>query len=411
MNVWIVNPFDPLPGDPEQEGRYAALARQLAARGHGVTWWTSAFSHRFKRPVDQGAIVAACRPLGVEVRFLAGPPYERNVSLARLMNHRRLVREFAARTPRESRPPDVAVASAPPPALAREAVRLAHARGGKAVVDVQDLWPETFRRVLPLPGPLADAALRPWRRAARQAYAEADALVGVADAYVARAVELGGAKPAAETIPLGVDVEAFDRAAAAGRCDRFAKPTGEFWLAYSGSLTRSYDCLTVLEAAALLRQRAGRPWRLLVTGRGELEPLAARFIRERGLAGAELAGFLPRESYAYLLSQCDAAINSAAPEALIYLPNKIFHYMAAGAAVLNGIAGQASRIVREAGCGIDFEAGRPDSLAAAAARLMDDPGACRAMGRAARRLAETQFDRRILYRRFVEIIERLGAGR
>ena len=411
MNVWIVNPFDPLPGAPEHEGRYAALARMLAARGHSVTWWTSAFSHRFRRPVDPAAILAACRPLGLEVRFLAAPPYERNIGLSRLRNHRRLVIGFAAGAAAEPRRPDIVVASSPPPALAREAVRFAHACGGKAVVDVQDLWPEAFRAMLPLPGFLADALVEPWQHVSRQAYREADALVGVADGFVARAVELGGPKAIAETIPLGVDLDAFDRAVAAGRCDRFTKPPGEVWLAYGGSLTRNYECLTLLEAAARLKNLVATPWRLFLAGRGELEPQADDFIRQRGLDNVTLTGFLTLGPYAYLMSQCDAAVNPVLPGMPIYLPGKVFHYMAAGAAILNGIGGQCSRIVREAGCGLDYEAGNPDSCAAAAARLIGDPPACKAMGAAARRLAETQYNRKILYRRYVEAIERVAAWR
>ena len=410
MNAWIVNPFDPVPGDPEHEGRYAMLARLLLARCHGVTWWTSAFSHRFKRPVDQGAVLAACRPLGLDIRFLPAPPYERNISLARLRNHRRLVSGFAARAAREPRRPDVVVASCPPPALAREAVRVAHAAGAKAVIDIQDLWPEAFRQLIPLPGFLADALVEPWQRASRQAYGEADAIVGVADGFVARAVELGGRRDAAETIPLGVDLAAFDRAASAGSPRRLHKPPGEFWFVYGGSLTRNYDCLTLLEAAARLADRAPAPWRLFMAGRGELERMAADFIRRRGLTHVTLTGFLALEPYAYLLSQCDAGFNPVLPAVPIYLPGKVFHYMAAGVAVLNGISGECSRIVREAGIGLDYEAGNPDSCAAAAARLMGDPQTSKAMGGAARRLAETQFDRKVLYPRYVDLLERVAAS-
>ncbi|MBE3099965.1 MAG: glycosyltransferase family 4 protein [Planctomycetes bacterium] len=412
MNVWIVNPFDPLPGDPEQEGRYATLARLLAARGHAVTWWTSAFSHRFKRPVDQAAILAASRTLGLEVRFLAAPPYERNVSIARLRNHRRLAAEFASRAHAETQRPAVIVASSPPPGLARAAMRLARGRGARGLVDVQDAWPDAFPLALPRPvRPLARLLIAPWRRTAAAAYRAADAIVGVADAYVELATTLGGPKPLAETIPLGVDLAAFDRAAAAGRCPEFTKPPGETWLVYAGSLGRNYDCLTILRAAAILKDRIKTPWRLFVSGRGEQEANARRIVVDAGLANVTLAGFMTFEAHAYLLTQCDVALNAVFPEMLIHLPNKIFYYMAAGAAILNTIPGQCSRIVREAGCGLDYEAGNPDSCAAAAARLIGDTPACKAMGAAARRLAETQYNRKILYRRYVEAIERVAAWR
>ena len=96
MNLWLVNPFDPLPGDAEQEGRYASLVSHLLTAGHEVTWWTSAFSHRFKKPLDTAAIAEVCEKPGLTVRFLSAPPYRRNVSLARVRNHRALAREFGA---------------------------------------------------------------------------------------------------------------------------------------------------------------------------------------------------------------------------------------------------------------------------------------------------------------------------
>ncbi|MGC9453034.1 MAG: hypothetical protein ACP5I4_16490 [Oceanipulchritudo sp.] len=49
MNIWIINPFDELPGDTDIRHRYWALAETLAEMGHTVTWWSSDFSHRHKR--------------------------------------------------------------------------------------------------------------------------------------------------------------------------------------------------------------------------------------------------------------------------------------------------------------------------------------------------------------------------
>jgi glycosyltransferase involved in cell wall biosynthesis len=245
----------------------------------------------------------------------------------------------------------------------------------------------------------------------RQAYAEADAIVGVADAYVERAIALGGPKRVAETIPLGIDLAAFDKAAGAGREARFTKPPGEVWLIDAGSLNRSYDCLTILRAAAQLKERLKTPWRLFMTNRGELRTEAERLIQQNGLGNVTLTGFLDFPTWAYLLSQCDAGFNTALPEALIFLPNKIFYYLAAGLAVLNTIPGQCSRIVREGGCGLDYEAGNADSCADAVERLVGRPEARAAMGAAARRLAETTYDAALLYPRYAKRIEEAAARR
>ena len=412
MNVWLVNPFDPLPGDPEQQGRYATLARLLCARGHRVTWWTSSFSHRFKRPVDAAAIAATCETIGIRPVFLQAPPYPTNVSVARLRNHRVLARRFGAEAPRHRPAPDVVIASTPPPTLARQAILFARQAGVPSVLDVQDLWPDTFDRLAPWwLRPAFGLALRPMRRAADEAYRLADAVVGVADAYRDEALRLGGPERPAETIPLGVDLADFDAAARRGACEELTKPPGETWLIYSGSLNRSYDCLTLTEAFADASARLDRPVRLFVTGRGELSDALDAIVRRRGLRNVTRTGFLEFDRWAWLVTQCDAGFNASFPEAMIYLPNKIFYYLAGGLAVLNTIPGQCSRLVAEGRCGLDYRAGDAADCAAAIQRLLGDPAALAEMRRAARALAESTYDRAVLYPRYAAFLERLAGLR
>jgi len=407
--IWIVNPFDPLPGDPEQEGRYATLARLLTARGHRVTWWTSSFSHRFKRPVDQAAIQAACQSCGIDPLFVPGPPYSRNVSLARLWNHAILARNFRAAAARCAERPDVIVASSPPPGLAWSATRLGRALGAKVVIDVQDLWPDAFTCLAPrVLRPALAPAIWAMRRNIRRAAAGCDAIVGVADAYVEDFCREAPTPKMTATIPLGVDLAAFDAAVTAGRCPEFTKPAGHVWLAYTGSLNRNYDCLTVLYAAAKVGDRLGEHVRFFVTSRGELLAQAEQIVRDLNLRSVSLTGFLPFEKWAYLLTQCDAGFNASFPETMIFLPNKVFYYLAAGVAVLNTIPGQCSRVVREGGCGLDYRAGDADSCAAAIEQIVRDGPARAAMGQASRKLAETTYDRALLFPRYAALIEQLG---
>ena len=294
--------------------------------------------------------------------------------------------------------------------LAREALHAAKRLGAAGIVDIQDLWPETFDRLAPTAfRPLARLALRPLARAARTAYAAANAIVGVADAYVARGSELSGGTPATAMFPLGVDLADFDAAATRGRCERFTKPKDELWLAYTGSLNRSYDCLTVIRAFAIAAGRVERPMRLLVTGRGELAGAARRIVDHEHLDNVSLTGFLDFPQWAFLLSQCDVGFNACLPEALIHLPNKIFYYLAGGAAVLNTIPGQCSRIVKEAACGLDYTAGDADGCAATIARLAEDDDLRGAMQQASRQLAETTYDRKVFMPRYVAFIEKVSA--
>lgn len=408
MNIWLVNPFDPLPGDPEQEGRYASLIRMLIARGHNVTWWTSSFSHRFKKTVNQGAITTICRQIGLDVTFLNVPAYFRNVGLARLWNHYCLAREFSRHAAKHSNRPDVIIASVPPPALAVAVGRFARSINARFIVDIQDLWPETFLRLAPtILQPLAKLILTPMQHTACKAYRLADAIVGVGDGYIERAVELTDSKAVTRTIPIGIDLTNFDAAVKDGPSEKFTKPQDELWLAYTGSLNRSYDCLTIIHAFAHLQRRSQRPMRLFLTGRGELSELAEKLIRDYGLANVTLTGFLDFPEWAYLLSQCDIGFNASFPEAMIFMPNKMFYYMAGGVAILNTIPGQCSQIVQGSHCGLDYRAGNVEDCARVMEELIAQPERLSEMKHASRSLAESTYDRKILYSHYVELIENL----
>ena len=411
MRIWLVNPFDPLPGDPEQEGRYASLARAVVGRGHGLTWWTSNFSHRFKRPVDQASISTACQEAGIDVRFLDAPPYRRNVGAARLRSHAILARRFAQEAASSTERPDVVLVSSPPPNLALRAVEYARAHGAKSLVDVQDAWPDAFSCLAPVwLRPALSGVIWAMRRTVRRTAAACDGIIGVADAYVDSFFKETDGHALRATIPLGIDLGVFDTAVRAGQCEQFTKPPGHVWLAYTGSLNRNYDCLTILHAAARLGDRLGDHIRFFLTSRGELAEQAQQIVRENKLTNVTLTGFLEFEPWAYLLSQCDVGFNASFPETMIFLPNKVFYYMAGGVVVLNTIPGQCSQIVREGGCGLDYEAGNVESCAQAIERMVRDRAARTAMQQASRRLAETRFDRALLSPQYAELIERVGAG-
>lgn len=407
MKVWLVNPFDPLPGGPEQWGRYAQLATALVTAGHHVIWWSSTFSHRFKRQVDEAAIVTACKALGMDIQLLRTPPYQRNVSLRRMHSHRAFGEEFFGQAQTHA-PPDIILASSPPLESAMHAAKLARQWNISCVIDIQDQWPDNFVRVMP-------SLLRPFRRlllarlygAERSAYSQADAIIGVAQGYVDHGTAIGGAKLRTGVFPLGVDVDALDATMAEGRRvfgDHWRKPDGQVWFLYSGSLSHNYDVLTIIRAARLVQRKYGDCARFMITGTGELANQAAALVRNHGLTNVTLTGFLDFMEWACILSQADAGFNASFPDALIYLPNKIFYYLTAGAAVLNTIPGECEELVRKHDCGLTYRAGNPQDCFAAVSRLIDSANDRRRMGANARKLAAESFDRRAISQKLVEFL-------
>lgn len=414
MKVWLVNPFDPLPGEQEQLGRYGHLALALRDAGHEVVWWSSTFSHRFKRGVDAERVAAAAREQRIRIELVPTPPYARNVSLRRIRNHRvfgRRFRERAAGMPK----PDVILASSPPLESAYEVARLGHEWDCPTVIDIQDQWPDNFLRVLPgALRPVGRLALKPFYALERNAYTLADAIVGVAQGYVDRGLAVGGEKAHQAVFPLGVCLDELRAAIDAGRdryADRWKKPEGEIRLLYSGSLSHNYDFLTIVRAAIATQQRYGSRVRFVLTGTGELADRATAIIREHTLDNVTMTGFLDFPEWAYVLSQTDVGFNASFPEALIYLPNKIFAYLAVGAAVLNTIPGECADLIAQTGCGLTYTAGDVEGCFEAVCKLIESPNDLTRMRAASLRLAEQRFDRPIICAEFTRFLESVATDR
>lgn len=414
MRVMLVNPFDPLPGEAEQLGRYARLAQALVRAGHRVTWWSSDFSHRFKRRVDERSVREAARRESIELRLLHAPSYFSNVSFRRLRSHRSLAHVFQEELLKVSEPPDVLLASSPPLELACEAVRFADHHRVPSIVDIQDQWPDNFARLFPRglrwSAPLL---LEPLYRLEAEAYTKAAAIIGVAEKYVQRGLEVGGAKGSSANFPLGLDLLEFDEAVRRTPrpiVDRWRKPPGQKWLIYSGSLSHNYDVMTIVRAAQQAANEFGPTLQFYLSGTGDLAGRVQAMVHESEVKNVHVLGFMDFAEWAYLLSQCDAGFNASFPNALIYMPNKVFYYLAAGLAVLNTIPGECSAMLATHQCGLDYEAGEPDSCAAAIRALLSDPAQLQAMRAASRRLAEARFDRATIARDMVRFIEKAAVG-
>ena len=138
---------------------------------------------------------------------------------------------------------------------------------------------------------------------------------------------------------------------------------------------------------------------------------ATEIIREHALENVMMTGFLDFPEWAYVLSQTDAGFNASFPEALIYLPNKIFAYLAVGAAVLNTIPGECAELVARSGCGLTYTAGDVNGCFEAVRKLVESPDRLTRMHAASIRLAEERFVRPIICAEFTRFLESVATDR
>ena len=419
LSVWLVNPFDDIPGEGLPPLRYWTLARVLAARGHDVIWWTATWSHR--RKAIRSAPLGIREDEGFAVRLVAVRPYEKNVSLARIGSHRdfgktfeRLANESVSSGQLER--PDIILASLPPLDSPEAAARLAKKLDATFVLDLMDVWPETFDRLLPGPGflkrliaPFVLGGMLKRRQAlvaaadavsaATQTYADA-VLRDVPDA-LPRHVCYVGAYPQEFPSPPRL----MNHVPEAGSDESATPERAPLECVYAGTLEAGQD-LDVLAGAARLLSAAGVKATIHVAGTGAGEASLTRAADAiGGSCRLQVHGLLPRQAYVNLLARCDVGLVCVKPESMVAVPYKACDFAAAGLAIVNSLPGELQRLIDEHAAGVAYTAGDAASLARAITGFVTDPSRLTACRQGARRLAAAEFDRERTYPQFADWLE------
>lgn len=382
--------------------RFVSVCEALRAAGFEVDLITTSFQHWEKAHRDTAHFPKEMHDFGIV--FIDEPGYRRNVDLRRIRSHAVAARNLADYL--EHGPAyDLIYCEVPPNDVALAAAKHAERRGIPFVADINDLWPEAMRMVLDVPL-VSTALFRGLERDAREVYRRVSAVVGTSDEYSARPFTDCPPETERLTVYVGNDLEAFDRGvreygAAIERND------DEFIVTYAGTVGTSYDIETLIRAVSVLEVLGYDDVRLIVLGDGPDLP-RLRELAEEIAAHVDFRGYVPYPVMAAWLSRSDVLVNSLVKKAPQSIVTKIGDYLAAGKPMINtGSSPEFRSKVNSDGFGVNVEAEQVDLIAQAIMVLHDDDEARKAMGAAARLVAEHEFDRKVSYKRIADLVSRL----
>lgn len=381
--------------DASSNNRFNDLAHRLAIRGANVELVTSDFSHtrKVRRRWAFGEV-------NYKITRISESGYRRNISFARLHSQASFARALQRYLNERPSTPNVIVAAVPPPAVGRVCARFGESRDIPVVVDIQDLWPEAFGMVGRLRWPV-NAFFWKMRRATRKAYRGATLIVGVSQTYIGMAQRLSNRRTETHVVYLGTDLERFDSFARGS-----TRASNPFKVAYVGSLSRSYDIPTVIDALELLARK--RPElgevQLVVMGDG-----AYRKVFEARAQKANVnVSFLGKLAYPEMvrtLVSCDIAVNPICRGSAGSILNKVCDYAAAGLPVINTQESPEYRsLLDRYSAGINCAPESAGDVATALEMLICDAEMCRSMGNGNRKLADSTFNRAVTYEMLVDRI-------
>lgn len=388
MNITIVAPYCSLPSEPHFN-RFWYLA-ELLSQSHDVLLITSNFKHydkSFRRPEDAEAASQG----RLKVMLLEESGYSKNVSLGRVTSHHRFVKHFE-KWLENCRPGEQDVVFSAYPLIATNLLLGKHkARlGYKLIVDVQDVWPESFSSVVPFLKKVLHNLL-PFASRANRAYRYADALVAVSQTYLDRAKETNPNVPG-EVIYIGADFPKLDAAPAKD----FGDDKTRFF--YLGTLSYSYDVETVCKGVRKLLDDGENVELHIMGGGPDLEKL--KQYENRAI---KFYGYLPYSEMMSIAKACDIAVNAIHSHAMQSVTNKLSDYMALQKPILNSqnnaeVLDLMNLLPHE-----NYRSGDVDSFVQASKNILkrkNDPVQSEEIVR--------RFKRDVAYQKIVNLIERLA---
>ena len=276
-------------------------------------------------------------------------------------------------------------------------------RGKPFVFEVRDLWPE-LPRALGLRNPFVLGGMSLLEYVG---YRCADACVGLSPGIVEGIRARADERLPVTMIPNGCDLEVFHPSKRAKLTLPGVGPD-DFVAGFTGAHGVANGLDALLDVAAELKRRGDARVKLVFIGDGTEKERLAAAAAERGLSNCLFFPPVPKAELGAITASLDCGLMVLKDIPAFYRgtsPNKFFDYLAAGIPVVNNYPGWLAGLIEENRCGVVVPPGDPVAFADALQHLAADPAGARAMGAAARTLAESQFARPRLAGEFVDFVE------
>ncbi len=290
--------------------------------------------------------------------------------------------------------PDLIWAETPPLFLGVAIRWLSRRWKAPYVLNVSDLWPESFVEMGRLRrGSRVHRALEALER---WCYAGAIGITGQSREIVAH-VRAMRPDAATEVVSNGVDPARFGREYADAEWRHEAGWNGQTVFAFAGLHGLAQGLEQVLAAAETLRHRPDILFALVGDGpeKGDLMKSA----HERALTNVRFYDTQPRERMPAILASADVALIPLASRLRGAVPSKIYEAMASELPVLIVAEGEAAERVQDVGAGVAVPCADRDALVAAIVTLADSRRLRASLGAAGRIAVQALYSREAAARR------------
>ncbi len=281
---------------------------------------------------------------------------------------------------------DIALVYSPPLPSAWAALILSRVRGKAAILNVQDIFPQSAIDLGVLKNPLA---IRIFRGMEALLYRHFPFIIVHSDGNRDYVINRGGPPDQVRVIPNWVDTKAIIPSERQNALRRALSLDSHFIVLFAGIMGYSQDLDTIINCADRLKDH--QEIAFLLVGDGLEKPRLQARARELRLHNVHFLPMQSKAEYSKVLAASDLCLVTLRKEVKTpVVPSKILSIMAAGRPVLTSLPldGDAPRLIKASGAGICLAPESPEAMAQAILQLSKDKALLHKMGVEGRRYTE-----------------------
>lgn len=392
MKILYLHQYFKTPSEPGGTRSYW-IAKELIKNGHDVTMITAKTLHdknREEKNIDN-----------IKVIYLNENYHQKMSVFRRLMSFLKFVWK-STNEANKYKDIDLVIATSTPLTIGIPALFLRWFKKTPYVFEVRDLWPEVPIQMGTIKNSLLIKLTRLFEKTI---YKNAVHVVALSPGMQEGVIKYIPKKKTSMIPNMAKKDEFWPREKNKELEKKLGLNPQSFKLIHFGSLGLANGANTIIESAKLLKQDDFVEF--LFVGGGATEEYLKGDCTKNGLRNVKFLGHFPMKDTSEIVNLSDVSMISFKdlPILCTNSPNKLFDSLSAGKPIIVNSAGWTKDIAEKYNCGYYVNPNQPQELVDKIKYLQNHPETVKIMGSNARKLAENIYDKSILSKLFVKVIE------
>jgi len=406
MRINIICQYYP-PEIGAPQARLSEMAREWLKQGHDVTVLTGIPNHPtgIIPPEYQGKIFMKETVGDIQIwrHWLYATPNQG--FFKKTLAHISFMTTIVLYSLFRGKRPDVLIVSSPNFFSVISTYIISRIRRVPYVFEVRDLWPGIFVEL----GVLKNRYLiRLLEMIELFLYRRAACVVPVTKGFAEDMIRRDIPANKIEVITNGVDLDMYKPGQ---REDNLRSQIGlsedQFIILYIGAHGISHGLPKVLDAAESLQEE--KDVHFLFVGEGAVKSKLIELTEKKQLQNVTFMPGQPREKVSDFYHLADVCLVplSDVPGLSTFIPSKMFEIMGCGKPIIAPLWGESADILTKSGASLVIPPENPEELVSAIKELKINPEECRRMGKCGRAFVEKHYDRKMLARKYLALLDRV----